>query len=554
MTRIKKMAVVAAQGFIFAACGSDTDDTTAGATIDVTVSGLEALAPGSGVYEGWLIYGTEKVSTGTFNDVATISMSTARDPAKADKFVITIEPTTDPDPGPSGIVVLAGNISADGKTATLTFEADLSTTAGTFILKTPTDDATNVTRSIQLTMTGLDTLTSGIYEGWLIFGTDKISTGTFTDGAGATMTTDRNPMDADQFVVTIEPTPDNDPAPSGVVALAGTITGTATVNLAFGASFDTAAGGFILKTPTDDMTNANNDEAGVWFVSMPGPTAALTLPALPMGWVYEGWGVTQGVPLSTGRFTDVSAADLASPHSNGGPPFPGEDFLTDLPAGITPPVNLADGASKIVISVEPDMAGVDPTGDGPFALKPLAIDVPMNLAGGTNTALAPGPVTSISGSVTFSTTPVDNDAAGVWFVMMPGPEAGLTLPTLPSGWVYEGWAVTQGVPLSTGRFATAAGADLASPYSTGGPPFPGEDLLTNLPASITAPVNLADGASKIVVSVEPDIAGVDPTGDGPFALKPLALDVPMNLAGGTNTNLGPGPVVTVRGTAKFTAK
>ncbi len=262
-------------------------------------------------------------------------------------------------------------------------------------------DDTDMT-SIQASLNGLETLSSGTYEGWLIYGEEKVSTGIFQDISNPVMMTDRDPEAADKFVITIEPDNDTDPAPSGVIVLAGDISGRS-ATLSFPVDLSTASGGFILKTPTDDATNADNDSAGVWFLNLGanGPEQALTLPDLPAGWVYEGWGVTQGVPLSTGRFTSGTGADQASPYSDGGPPFPGEDFVMDLPAGISGAVDLADGNSTVVISVEPDIGGSDPTGDGPFALKPLAMPVPSGLAGGVLTNLGAGPTVTVSGSVTF---------------------------------------------------------------------------------------------------------------------------------------------------------
>ena len=120
--------------------------------------------------------------------------------------------------------------------------------------------------------------------------------------------------------------------------------------------------------------------------------------------MYEGWGVTQGTPLSTGRFSDLAAPDTAAPYSgpSAGPPFPGEDFVRNLPVGVTPPVNFADGASVIVISVEPDLGGVDPTGAGPFSVKPLVGAVPAGLADHTLTALGPNLVSVPSGTATVS--------------------------------------------------------------------------------------------------------------------------------------------------------
>jgi hypothetical protein len=99
--------------------------------------------------------------------------------------------------------------------------------------------------------------------------------------------------------------------------------------------------------------------------------------------------VTQGTPLTSGRFTSAEGADQSAPYSgpNAGPPFPGEDFLVNLPSAISSPVDLADGASTIVLSVEPDLDGVDPTGDAPFSIKPLVAPVPSGLADHTLTAL-----------------------------------------------------------------------------------------------------------------------------------------------------------------------
>jgi hypothetical protein len=44
--------------------------------------------------------------------------------------------------------------------------------------------------------------------------------------------------------------------------------------------------------------------------------------------------------------------------------------------GLSFPIDLGDGMSKAVISVEPDLMGSDPTGEGPFSVKPLIGDIP----------------------------------------------------------------------------------------------------------------------------------------------------------------------------------
>jgi len=252
---------------------------------------------------------------------------------------------------------------------------------------------------IRLDVSRLEPLSGAFFEVWAVHGERKISAGGFNvdedgnlvDGFGheAVFTSPRDPARADAIVVTIEPLPDPDPGPSGIVVLEGAPDGDR-ARLRFPVRLGRIAGTFILATPTDASTT--NESAGVWFLDpAAGPGPSLTLPALPDGWVWEGWGVTQGVPLSTGRFTSASGADDAAPFSGplAGPPFPGEDFLANLPTSISPPVDLADGSSVIVLTIEPDLDGVDPTGDAPFSIKPLIGAVPAGAAAHTSLPLDP---------------------------------------------------------------------------------------------------------------------------------------------------------------------
>jgi hypothetical protein len=97
------------------------------------------------------------------------------------------------------------------------------------------------------------------------------------------------------------------------------------------------------------------------------PAPSLELPALPDGWIYEGWVATDDGPISTGRFASPDDADLddAGPTAgpDPGPPFPGQDF-------IDPPLVLNDGGVRAVITVEPEP---DPSA-APFPLRPLVTD------------------------------------------------------------------------------------------------------------------------------------------------------------------------------------
>ena len=190
-------------------------------------------------------------------------------------------------------------------------------------------------------------------------------------------------IDSDQlskataYILTIEPSPDSDPAPSDVHILAGDFNGntaglTVGHGAALGSDFTAATGGYILATPTNGpLTNENS---GVWWLDpAAGPGPSLMLPILPAGWKYEGWAVINSVPVSTGTFTMNNAADDAAPHSGiiGGPSFPGEDFLNNPPAGISFPTDLA--GTTVVISIEPH----PDNSPAPFVLKPLVGNVPV---------------------------------------------------------------------------------------------------------------------------------------------------------------------------------
>ena len=247
------------------------------------------------------------------------------------------------------------------------------------------DDTAPTTTTLNASFDNLENLGEGFaYEGWIIVDGAAISTGVFTvDDQGAVSQTGFDVEKADleaasAFVLTIEPSPDNDPAPSDVHILAGDISGTsANLTISHGAalatSFTGATGDFILATPTDD--DATNEKSGVWFINNSSgmAVAGLDLPALPAsGWAYEGWAVINGQPVSTGTFTTATGSDDAAPYSgtNDAPPFPGEDFLNNQPEGLTFPTDLT--GAMIVISIEP----VPDNSPNPFTLKPLAGAVP----------------------------------------------------------------------------------------------------------------------------------------------------------------------------------
>jgi len=248
----------------------------------------------------------------------------------------------------------------------------------TQIPQTPTN------ANLSMNLSGLEDLGSNFaYEGWIIVNGSPVSTGTFTvDASGnpskTTFSVNQAQLNAaTMYVLSIEPVPDSDPAPAATKILAGPFSGnTATVSTdpVSSAGFNNIKGEYILATPTDGGSNTD-EYSGIWFLNNSGmsPVAGLELPVLGAGWKYEGWAVINGVPVSTGTFTSVTGADEMSPFSNGGPAFPGEDFLMNAPAGLSFPTDIRGG--NAVISIEPDPDN-DPA---PFTLKPLAGMIDANL-------------------------------------------------------------------------------------------------------------------------------------------------------------------------------
>jgi len=250
-------------------------------------------------------------------------------------------------------------------------------------------------------------------------------------------------------------------------------------------------------------TSCNNDDDNT------PSTANLTLnlsglEELGTDFVYEGWIIVDGNPVSTGIFTSII--------------FP-QSFMIN--------VEQLESATKFVLTIEP-VNDTDPT---PSNQKLMAGDFMSNVATvSTNTAPAIGDFSNSSGTF-FLRTPTDeadamnngNDQYGVWFgfPMMP-PLPNLTLPLLPEGWIYEGWVVGDSGPLSTGTFSTFDVMDnnaglISSFGETGrlGPQIPGEDFFLNAPLGETFPLDIR--GRTIVISIEP----VPDNSSSPFLLKPL---------------------------------
>lgn len=265
MKQISLITLLAFSLFIVS-CNDDNEDTKG--TLSLSLSGLEDLGS-SFAYEGWVIVGGSPVSTGTFSITASGSLSQstfdveASDLSSATMFVLSIEPVPDSDPAPAATKVLSGAIT-NGE-AVLSVDGvvgDFSNAAGSFFLRTPTDESDgnnneNDQYGIWFGTPGtpplpnfvLPALTSNsgwAYEGWVVVDGTPISTGAFTafnavDWSDSFSGTNPGPpVPGEDFfnnaptgvtfpldvrgktvVISVEPVPDNSTAPFALKPLVG---------------------------------------------------------------------------------------------------------------------------------------------------------------------------------------------------------------------------------------------------------------------------------------------------------------------------------------------
>ncbi|MFT5821964.1 MAG: hypothetical protein ACI8ZM_003220 [Crocinitomix sp.] len=221
--------------------------------------------------------------------------------------------------------------------------------------------------------------------------------------------------------------------------------------------------------------------------------------------VYEGWIIVDDAPVTTGTFTVDDAGVMSSTTFD-----VNQKSLED--------------ASTFILTIEPAVdADASPSNvhilAGDFSDDNASLTVSHTSALGNDFTNATGKyilATPTNGEMT-------DENSGVWWLdPTAGPGAGLDLPTLPAGWAYEGWAVIDGTPVSTGTFSANSGVDNGAPFSgaMAGPAFPGEDFLENAPDGVSFPTDLA--GQTVVISVEP----MPDNSTNPFTLKPLVGGVP----------------------------
>ena len=257
---------------------------------------------------------------------------------------------------------------------------------GIFVISCKNNDDPAATKGLNLNINNLAASSdTEQYEGWIIVDGAPVSTGTFTVAENGTLSQSTFQIDAAMldaattFVLSIEPIPDSDPAPSNIKILGGDFSGSqASVSVSHGAAlgddFSSATGTVILATPTTETTE--DELSGIWFLDLSSgmPATGLSLPTLPANWKYEGWAVIDGQPVTSGTFTAVDTADDAAPFSGPGmgPSFPGEDYVANAPSMVTLPTNLSGKTLVISIEPSPDNSAM------PFMFKPLVVTMPMD--------------------------------------------------------------------------------------------------------------------------------------------------------------------------------
>ena len=270
---LTKIFIIIFLGSFLYIAGCSEDDTVSpvvqNGTLNLSLTGLEDLGSDA-VYEGWIIVNGSPVSTGTFTINSTgqlsksgfgINQSTLN---SATTYVLTIEPNPDPSADPSNNKILAGDFAGNTASLSISHSAalgnDLSSASGKYVLATPTDgDMTNELSGIWFLLLPpppqqglqLPVLPSGWeYEGWVLIpgnGT-PLSTGKFVESDQADMSAPYSstqpgpPFPGEDLlvnapagfsfptnlqngtaVISIEPVPDNSPAPFALKPLVGSI-------------------------------------------------------------------------------------------------------------------------------------------------------------------------------------------------------------------------------------------------------------------------------------------------------------------------------------------
>lgn len=256
---------------------------------------------------------------------------------------------------------------------------------------------------------------------------------------------------------------------------------------------------------------------------------------LAEGFIYKGWAKVGELYYATSGFNVTQTGQ----------------FLTEVGAFRDKSFVLAadiSGADIVMISIEGKRGGgAEPSGSVVLAADvtsgAITLSISHSAALGAQFAGQTGQFTVM----TPSDVDPSNETNGVWFVTGSGDnlEAALSLPPLPQGWAYEGWVESGGVLLSTGRFTSNSGNDLASPFSFPDVPlFPGEDFLINAPSGVTFPFDVSGATVTITAEPQPDDTPL------PYGIRVLRGQIPASVQGGTvhqlsGENVAPSATITI---------
>jgi len=234
---------------------------------------------------------------------------------------------------------------------------------------------------------------------------------------------------------------------------------------------------------------------------------------------YQAWAlIADGGAYRVGKFNVTSSGQLID---TTGASISGNSFVFEVL-----PLNEVYGVG-VTIQPEVDTAGtVSPAhllgGDVSNGSASLTIDH----AAGVNQDFS-----SVSGKYILATPTngIDNDEnSGLWYIdnVSGISTAGLVVPTLESGWLYEGWIRVNGNYYSTGTFSSPSASDDTSRYSSNlqpSPTFPGEDFLVGAPSGVTFPLDLSGEYTMITLEPSPDEAP-----DSPTSFKILEAAIPSD--------------------------
>ena len=242
--------------------------------------------------------------------------------------------------------------------------------------------------TVTLTLQNLPALDKGLYHLWLQEGDETHSLGEFEVNNNQAVSKDGKLFQPDidvsgsdaSLLVSIE-AKEGASEPSATIILEGAIQNNR-AQLGFTAiDLHSAKGVYTIAAPSD--LSGNDQTSGIWLATTDGKSltgAGLDVPTAPDGWSYELQVSYKDEIVVAGRFKNPNGKDsltLFTPNPDHIPDYPGEDYLLGAPSrlGLDFPTDLTTGEWKLIVSLEPDHNGTDPTGDKIFFLQPFTATI-----------------------------------------------------------------------------------------------------------------------------------------------------------------------------------